>query len=609
MGDTGSMAIGGALAALRDHDQDRAAAAPDRRDLPDRGALGDPPGLHASSTWGRRIFLMAPIHHHFEMKAWSETKIMVRFWILGGDLLRLGVRRSTTASSDFLPPEVQAGARPRARALGEAAALALRSAAWRSSASTATPAIDAGRLAAAGVEVRLGTDEGAAGRCRVCWSRALACRRRRRRSRARASAASRSGARSSSAVRLLAPRPFVGVTGTNGKTTTTELLGAMFRAAGRPVEVAGNVGRALDLASRALRRRPGSSASSRRSSSRTWRARARGGAPAQPRARPPRPARHLRGATATRSSGIFERQRAEDGRRAARFGRTGGRPSSSPPTTRCPPSRAPGAHNRENAAAATVAARAAGLADDAIAEALRTFRWRSAPARARRASAAASARSTTRSRPTLRRARRHRRLRRAAAPDPRRPRKGEDYGPFAATLPRTSSPSTCRRARPTSSRGARRRRQARTRGRDARRAPSPPPPRRPGRRRRAALAGCASFDQYPSYERARRGLPPPRGGARMKRGQVESTLLILVTLGLVAFGLVMVYSATSAPATLGGGDPGYYLKSRPSTRSSASGCWSARRASTTGGSRTLVAAARRQRRLPLPRRARHGRLA
>jgi phospho-N-acetylmuramoyl-pentapeptide-transferase len=32
---------------------------------------------------GRRVFLMAPIHHHFEMKAWSETKIMVRFWIVG----------------------------------------------------------------------------------------------------------------------------------------------------------------------------------------------------------------------------------------------------------------------------------------------------------------------------------------------------------------------------------------------------------------------------------------------------------------------------------------------------------------------------------------------
>jgi phospho-N-acetylmuramoyl-pentapeptide-transferase len=35
---------------------------------------------------GRRVFLMAPIHHHFEMKAWSETKIMVRFWIVTGIL-------------------------------------------------------------------------------------------------------------------------------------------------------------------------------------------------------------------------------------------------------------------------------------------------------------------------------------------------------------------------------------------------------------------------------------------------------------------------------------------------------------------------------------------
>jgi phospho-N-acetylmuramoyl-pentapeptide-transferase len=31
---------------------------------------------------GRRVFLIAPIHHHFEMKAWSETKVMVRFWIV-----------------------------------------------------------------------------------------------------------------------------------------------------------------------------------------------------------------------------------------------------------------------------------------------------------------------------------------------------------------------------------------------------------------------------------------------------------------------------------------------------------------------------------------------
>ncbi|HEY4621471.1 MAG TPA: Mur ligase family protein, partial [Gaiellaceae bacterium] len=39
--------------------------------------------------------------------------------------------------------------------------------------------------------------------------------------------------------------PLFGVTGTNGKTTTSELLGAVFRAAGRSVEVAGNVGRPL----------------------------------------------------------------------------------------------------------------------------------------------------------------------------------------------------------------------------------------------------------------------------------------------------------------------------------------------------------------------------
>ncbi len=35
---------------------------------------------------GRRVLLMAPLHHHFEMKAWSETRIMVRFWITAGIL-------------------------------------------------------------------------------------------------------------------------------------------------------------------------------------------------------------------------------------------------------------------------------------------------------------------------------------------------------------------------------------------------------------------------------------------------------------------------------------------------------------------------------------------
>jgi cell division protein FtsW len=46
----------------------------------------------------------------------------------------------------------------------------------------------------------------------------------------------------------------------------------------------------------------------------------------------------------------------------------------------------------------------------------------------------------------------------------------------------------------------------------------------------------------------------------MKRGELNFRLLILVTLALVAFGLVMVYSATSAAAAVGGKDPSYYLK-------------------------------------------------
>jgi cell division protein FtsW len=46
----------------------------------------------------------------------------------------------------------------------------------------------------------------------------------------------------------------------------------------------------------------------------------------------------------------------------------------------------------------------------------------------------------------------------------------------------------------------------------------------------------------------------------VKKGAFEQQLLLLVTLALVAFGLVMVYSATSAPAALGNADPSYYLR-------------------------------------------------
>ena len=38
----------------------------------------------------KRIFLMAPLHHHFEKNGWSETKVVVRFWIVSGVLAALG---------------------------------------------------------------------------------------------------------------------------------------------------------------------------------------------------------------------------------------------------------------------------------------------------------------------------------------------------------------------------------------------------------------------------------------------------------------------------------------------------------------------------------------
>jgi phospho-N-acetylmuramoyl-pentapeptide-transferase len=89
MGDTGSMAIGGALAAFA------IVLKVEFLLLLIGGiflieALSVMIQVFSYRRWGRRVFLMAPIHHHFEMKAWSETKIMVRFWILCAILCALG---------------------------------------------------------------------------------------------------------------------------------------------------------------------------------------------------------------------------------------------------------------------------------------------------------------------------------------------------------------------------------------------------------------------------------------------------------------------------------------------------------------------------------------
>ena len=42
-------------------------------------------------THGKRVFLMAPIHHHFELKGWSETQVVTRFWIITMILVLIGL--------------------------------------------------------------------------------------------------------------------------------------------------------------------------------------------------------------------------------------------------------------------------------------------------------------------------------------------------------------------------------------------------------------------------------------------------------------------------------------------------------------------------------------
>jgi UDP-N-acetylmuramoylalanine--D-glutamate ligase len=259
---------------------------------------------------------------------------------------------------------------------GEAAALALARRGVETIGADRAVDLDIGRLAEAGVEVRLGTEEerllddvdllvkspGVPGDSPL------------------PTAARTRGIPIWSEVELgfeLLSNPFLGVTGTNGKTTTSELLGAIFRAAGRPVVVAGNVGRPLtgfdgsvpaevwivcELSSFQLedihRFRPKVAVLLN--------------------LEPDHLDRH-EGFDAYRDAKlrIFENQSEADTAVVPRgFPGIPGRParvefhsSDSLPAEPL----IPGEHNRENAAAATAAARAAGVDDDAIAEGLRTF--------------------------------------------------------------------------------------------------------------------------------------------------------------------------------------------------------------------------------------------
>ncbi len=89
MGDTGSMAFGGALAGFAIVTGTEALLVL-IAGIYVVEALSVMIQTVSFKYWGRRVFLMAPIHHHFEMKAWSETKIMVRFWIVAAILAACG---------------------------------------------------------------------------------------------------------------------------------------------------------------------------------------------------------------------------------------------------------------------------------------------------------------------------------------------------------------------------------------------------------------------------------------------------------------------------------------------------------------------------------------
>lgn len=89
MGDTGSLALGAGFAALAVLTKTEVTS------LIMGGlficeALSVMLQVISFKTTGKRIFLMAPLHHHFEKKGWSETKVVIRFWIVSAMFAAVG---------------------------------------------------------------------------------------------------------------------------------------------------------------------------------------------------------------------------------------------------------------------------------------------------------------------------------------------------------------------------------------------------------------------------------------------------------------------------------------------------------------------------------------
>jgi phospho-N-acetylmuramoyl-pentapeptide-transferase len=90
MGDTGSLALGGAIGSM-------AVAAKHEIVLAIVGGLFVLEGLSVMiqiasfKLTGKRVFKMAPIHHHFEQLGWKESTIVIRFWIIAFILAMIGL--------------------------------------------------------------------------------------------------------------------------------------------------------------------------------------------------------------------------------------------------------------------------------------------------------------------------------------------------------------------------------------------------------------------------------------------------------------------------------------------------------------------------------------
>jgi phospho-N-acetylmuramoyl-pentapeptide-transferase len=90
MGDTGSLAIGSGLAALS-LQMNLQLLLPVIGGLFVIVTLSVVVQVVSYRVFGRRVFLMAPLHHHFELLGWPETTVIVRFWILAGLFAALGL--------------------------------------------------------------------------------------------------------------------------------------------------------------------------------------------------------------------------------------------------------------------------------------------------------------------------------------------------------------------------------------------------------------------------------------------------------------------------------------------------------------------------------------